>query len=173
MSHEMLTPETVPAGPRWMSRLVEVLQPLSVRADRLGSTRLFAGLQWSDLEHAAACLSETLVERGTRMTVQGQPSSRLWLIARGQALVSADARPLRVAGTGDAVGGTTMLYKIESPTTTIALTSITAFEAGPSQMRDLIAHPAIRRRLDLIMRSEVPTVSLARRPTRLRSLAGA
>lgn len=167
---EALTPETVPAGPRWVSRLVEVLQPLSVRADRLGGTRLFAGLQWTDLEHAAACLSETLVERGTRMTVQGHPSSRLWLITRGQALVSIDARPVRVAGIGDAVGGATMLYRIESPATTIALTSICAFEAGPSQMRDLITRPTIRRRLDLVLR---PTVSPARRPARPRSSAEA
>lgn len=167
---EALTPETVPAGPRWVSRLVEVLQPLSVRADRLGSTRLFAGLQWSALEHAAACLSETLVERGTRMTVQGQPSSRLWLITSGQALVSIDARPVKVAGIGDAVGGVTMLYRLESPATTIALTSIHAFEAGPSQMRDLMCNPTIRRRLDLVLR---PAVRLERRPARQRSSAEA
>jgi hypothetical protein len=155
---DALTPETAPAGPGWMSRLVEILQPLSVRADRLGSTRLLAGLEWSALEHAAACFSETLVERGTRMTVQGQPSSRLWLLTRGEALVSIDARPLRVAGIGDAVGGTTMLYRLESPVTTIALNSICAFEAGPSQLRDLIAHPAIRRRLDLILRPAHPAL---------------
>jgi len=165
---EAIIPETVPAGPSWVSRLVEVLQPLSVRADRLGSTRLFAGLRWSDLEHAAACLRETLVERGTRMTVQGQPSSRLWLITGGQALVSIDARPVRVAGIGAAVGGATMLYRLQSPATTIALTSIHAFEAGPSQMRDLIAHPTIRRRLDLLLRADI---SPARRPARRRSSA--
>jgi hypothetical protein len=125
-----------------------------VRADRLGATRLFSGLQWSDLEHAAACLSETLVERGTRMTMQGHPSSRIWLITRGQALVSVDARPVRVAGVGDAVGGATMLHRVDCAETTIALTAIHAFEAGPSQMRDLIARPTIRRRLDLLMRSQ-------------------
>ena len=119
---EALTTENVPSGPSWVSRIVEVLQPLSVRADRLGATRLFAGLQWIDLEYAAVCLSETLVERGTRMTMQGHPSSRLWLITRGQALVSVDARPVRVAGIGDAVGGATMLYRVESAETTIALT---------------------------------------------------
>ena len=163
-SMEIPTPETVPTGPRWVSRLVEVLQPVRVRADRLGATRLFAGLRWTDLEHAAACLSETLVERGTRMTVQGQPSSRLWLITRGQALVSIDARPIKVAGVGDGVGGATMLYKLESPATTIALTAICAFEAGPSQLRDLVAHPTIRRRIDLLMRQSVDV-----RPARQRS----
>jgi hypothetical protein len=167
---DALTPETAPAGPGWMSRLVEILQPLSVRADRLGSTRLLAGVEWSALEHAAACFSETLVERGTRMTVQGQPSSRLWLLTRGEALVSIDARPLRVAGIGDAVGGTTMLYRLESPVTTIALNSICAFEAGPSQLRDLIAHPAIRRRLDLILRPAHPALRRGG-PARRRSSA--
>ena len=40
----------------------------------------------------------------TRMTVQGRPTSGLWLITEGEALVSANARPLRVLGYGDAVG---------------------------------------------------------------------
>ena len=136
-----------------MTRLVEVLQPLSVRADRLGSIELFAGLSWTELEFAAGCLSETTIERGTRMTVQGRPSSRLWLITQGEALVSADARPLRVAGPGDVVGGVTMLHGRESSETTLALSLIRAFEAGPEQFRDLIRRPPIRRRLDGTYRS--------------------
>src|SRR5438309_11234625 len=79
----------------WVARLVEVLQPLSLRADRLAAMGLFAGLRWSDLEFAADLLVETDVDRGTRMTVQGRPTSRLWLITQGEALVSANARPLR------------------------------------------------------------------------------
>jgi CRP-like cAMP-binding protein len=130
-----------------MTRLVEVMQPRSVRADRLASIELFSGLVWSELEFAAGCLSEKLVERGTRMTVQGRPSSRLWLITAGEALVSADARPLRLARPGDVVGGATILHGLESPETTIALCSIRAFEAGPEQFRELIGRAAIRRRL--------------------------
>ena len=38
------------------------------------------------------------------MTVHGRPGTRLWLITAGEALVSADGRPLRVVGYGDAVG---------------------------------------------------------------------
>ena len=38
----------------WVARLVEVLQPLSLRADRLAGMPLFARLRWSDLEFAAA-----------------------------------------------------------------------------------------------------------------------
>ena len=83
-----------------VARLFEVLQPLSLRADRLAGMGLFAGLRWSDLEFAADLLYETKVERGTRMTVQGRPSSRLWLITSGEALVSANARPLRVVSCG-------------------------------------------------------------------------
>ncbi len=98
-----LPPEADQSGQRWMARLVEVFQPLSVRADRLGSMKPFAGLPWSDLEFAATCLGESLVERGTRMTVQGEPSSRLWLITEGEALVSADARPVRIAGRGESL----------------------------------------------------------------------
>jgi CRP-like cAMP-binding protein len=147
---ELTGPEIALAGPNWVSRLVEALQPLSIRADRLGSLALFAGLQRADLEFAARCFAETLVERGTRMTVQGHPSLRLWLITQGEALVSADARPLRVATRGDAVGGATLLTRLNSPETTIALTSIRAFEAGPDQFRELIGQRSIRQRFAAI-----------------------
>jgi CRP-like cAMP-binding protein len=146
---ESLRSETTRLGPRWVSRVVEALQPAQ-RAHRLGSIRLFAGLEWSDLEFAARCLTETTVERGTRMTVQGKPSSRLWLIMQGEALVSADARPIRVAGHGDVIGGMTLINQLEAPETTIALTPIRAFEAGPEQFRNLIRHRSIRRRLAAI-----------------------
>jgi CRP-like cAMP-binding protein len=144
---ELTGPEMALPGPSWVSRLVEALQPLSVRADRLGSLDIFAGLAREDLEVAAQCFAETLVERGTRMTVQGHPSLRLWLITQGEALVSADARPIRVASRGDAVGGATLLTRLNSPETTIALTSIRAFEAGPQQFRDLVLNRSIRQRL--------------------------
>ena len=134
-------------GPGWMARLVEVLQPASIRADRLGATAAFAGLAFPDLALAAEILSETLVERGARMTVQGRPSSRLWLILEGEALVSADARPIRVATRGDLVGLTSMFYATNSPETAIALSSIRAFEAGPNQFRRLLKHRPIRQRL--------------------------
>ena len=139
--------QSLEMGPGWMSRLVEVLQPASIRADRLGATQPFAGLAWTDLELAAGILTETLVERGARMTVQGRPSYKLWLILEGEALVSADARPIRVATHGDLVGLTSMFYATNSPETTIALSSIRAFEAGPAEFRQLIKHRPIRQRL--------------------------
>jgi len=131
----------------WVARLVELLQPLSLRADRLAGMELFAGLRWSDLEFVAERLEENEVERGTRMTVQGRPSSRLWLITRGEALVSANARPLRVAGYGDAVGLASMLHGGGSPDTTIALSTMRALAANPDQFRELVGRPAIRERL--------------------------
>jgi CRP-like cAMP-binding protein len=158
---EAIDPGTASATPGWVSRLVEVLQPVSVRADRLGSLRVFAGLNWSELEFAAGLLSETIIERGTRMTVQGRPQSRLWLIAEGEALVSADARPRRVAERGDSVGAAAMLYDTDSPETTIALTSIQAFEAGRAELRRLIRRRSIRLRLAASAGAELP----ARRPS--------
>ena len=156
---EALPPETE-TGPRWISRLVEVLQPLSVRADRLGSLELFAGLSWTDIEFAQA-------GRGTRMTMQGQPSLRLWLITQGEALVSADARPVRVAGRGAVVGGATLLFRLRSAETTLALTPIRAFEAGPQQFRELIRHSGIRERLALSLRpAHAGSVSSVRRRAR-------
>jgi CRP-like cAMP-binding protein len=131
----------------WVARLVEVLQPLSVRADRLASMELFAGLRWSDLEFVADRFEDAEVDRGTRMTVQGRPSSRLWLITQGEALVSANARPLRVAGYGDAIGLTSMLLGGGSPDTTIALGTMRALAASPDRFRELIGRPAIRERL--------------------------
>ena len=162
---ELIGPEIAPASAGWVSRLVEALQPLNIRADRLASIRLFAGLQRADLEFAARCFAETLVERGTRMTVQGHPSLRLWLITQGEALVSADARPIRVAARGAVVGGATLLTQRNSPETTIALTPLRAFEAGPQQFRELIRDRSIRRRL--------ATINGSRRPARRRSSAEA
>jgi CRP-like cAMP-binding protein len=140
-----------------MSRLVEVLQPASVRAGRPSATEAFAGLAWPDLEFAAGILTETLVDRGARMTVQGRPSAKLWLILEGEALVSADARPIRVAGRGDLVGLTSLFYATNSPETTIALSSIRAFEAGPSEFRQLIKYRPIRQRLAAAAKKRSPT----------------
>ncbi len=131
----------------WVARLVEVLQPLSLRADRLAGMELFAGLRWSDLEFAADLLHEAELERGTRMTVQGRPSSHLWLITQGEALVSANARPLRVVGYGDAVGIAPLLNGGGSPETTIALSPIRALTAGQDQFHQLASRPSIRARL--------------------------
>jgi CRP-like cAMP-binding protein len=108
---------------------------------------LFAGLRWSELEFAAGLLNETDVDRGTRMTVQGRPNSRLYLITQGEALVSADARPLRVAGMGDPIGVAGMLYGINSLETTIALSPIRALAAETVQFRELTRHRSIRLRL--------------------------
>jgi CRP-like cAMP-binding protein len=131
----------------WVARLVEVLQPLSVRADRLGAIDLFAGLRWSDLEFVAELFRESEVDRGTRMTVQGRPASRLWLITQGEALVSANARPLRVVGYGDPVGLVSMLQGGGSPDTTIALSTMRALTASRDQFRELVGRPAVRERL--------------------------
>jgi hypothetical protein len=63
------------------------------------------------------------------------------------------------------VGGSTLLTELDSPETTIALTSIRAFEAGPQQFRELIRERSIRQRL--------AAISGAKRPARRRSSAGA
>lgn len=149
----------------WVARLVEVLQPLSVRADRLAGMALFAGLRWSDLEFAADLLQETGIDRGTRMTVQGRPGHRLWLITQGEALVSANARPLRVAGYGDAVGLAAMLHGGGSPETAIALSPIRALAAGPEEFQDLVGRTAIRERLIAAAPASQPRLRRARRPS--------
>ena len=131
----------------WVARLLQVLQPLSVRADRLAAIGLFAGLRWSDLEFVADLFGESEVDRGTRMTVQGRPASRLWLITQGEALVSANARPLRVAGYGDPVGLASMLQGGGAPDTTIALSTMRALSATRDQFRELVGRPAVRERL--------------------------
>jgi CRP-like cAMP-binding protein len=138
---------------------------VNVRADRLGSLAIFAGLAWPELEFAAGLLSETLIERGTRMTVQRRPPSRLWLISEGEALVSADARPVRVAGRGDTVGVAALLYDVNSVETTIALTSICAFEAGRAELRQLISRRSIRHRLEVSAGQQLRVRRLPGRPS--------
>lgn len=138
--------EPVSGGPRWMTRMVEVLQPASIRVDRLAATELFAGVPRSDLELAAGLLGEALIERGARMTVQGAATAKVWLILEGQALVSADARPVRVASHGHLIGLASMFYQTISPETTIALSPIRAFEADSQQFRRLMENTPIRTR---------------------------
>lgn len=130
--------------------MLQIVQPETFKADLLGSMDLFEGLRWPELEEVGAQLDEVAVPRGTRMTVQGRPDLRLCLLVTGQALVSADARPLRVIGHGDPVGLAGMLYHIKSPETTIALSPVRALVAGPDQFRQLIRQATIRRRLTML-----------------------
>jgi CRP-like cAMP-binding protein len=152
------------SGPGWVAKLLEILQPLTVRADQLGSMPLFDGFMWSELEAVAALFEEVEVTRGTRLTVQGRPDSKLWLLVDGEALVSADARPLRVAGHGDVAGVAGMLYPVRSPETTIALSSIRALAAGPDEFAELVKMAPIRFRLTALAGDQ----PRARRLSRLR-----
>jgi CRP-like cAMP-binding protein len=115
-------------------------------ADVLGSMALFDGVGWHELAEASGQFDEVMVPRGSRLTVQGRRLERLCLLVSGEALVSADARPLRVVGHGDPVGLASMLYRIKSPETTIALSPIHALAAGPDQFRQLIRQATIRSR---------------------------
>jgi CRP-like cAMP-binding protein len=130
-----------------LSRIVELIQPLAIRADQLGSMDLFREHRWFELEQFASHLDEMRLPRGARLTVQGRLEQRLWLIVEGEALVSADARPIRVSGHGDAAGLPSMLYGTRSLETTIALAPIRAFAAGPHQFQELVSNPRLRQRL--------------------------
>src|SRR5205807_8917024 len=119
----------------------------SRRAVRLPAAEPSPGLEGPDLQSRGGWLIGTRVVAGAGRRCQGRRSPRLWVIVEGEALVSADARPLRVATTGDFVGLPSMLAGGPSPETTIALSSIRAFEAGPDQFRRLLARRMIRHRL--------------------------
>jgi CRP-like cAMP-binding protein len=144
---EAIGPDSNLLSPTWVARLVDILQPLSLRADQLGSMALFGGFRWSELEAAAGLFDQVEVPRGTRLTVQGRPDSRLWLVVQGEALVSADARPLRVTGHGDVLGVAGMLYPVRSPETSIALSPMRALAAGPAEFEELVKIDRIRFRL--------------------------
>lgn len=161
---QMESPEALPRT--WMNRLVEVFQPISIRADRLAAMRLLAGLERADLELAAALVSETLIDRGTRLTIQGRPSEHLWLVLEGQALVSADARPMRVVTGGDVIGLASMLLAAPCLETTVALTPIRAFETDAGRLAELMSMPPIRSRL-----AEAAGLSAIKRSARRRSSA--
>ena len=145
-----------------MARLVEVIWPLKARADRLGAMALFDEFGWPDLESVAALFEEVEVSRGTRLTAQGRPDACFWLISEGEALVSADARPLRVIGPGDAAGVPSMLYSIASPETTIALAAMRALRAGPAEFAELVSDDRIRRRLTALAGDQQRSRRLAR-----------
>lgn len=150
----------------WIRKLVETVQPLGSRADRLGATGIFAGLSWAELQAAAASFEEKRIERGFRLTVQGRPATTAWLILEGSALVSADARPLRVASRGHLLGLPSVLEASASAETAIALSPLLAFGAGADQLRVLMADVEIRRRLVAAGGAAAPAV---RRASRRRS----
>ena len=91
-------------------------------------------------------MNEVTLERGTRMTVQGEPLSKAWLILDGLAMVSANARPLRIAGQGDLVGLTNMAAATRSSETTIVLSPVRAFEADARNLDQLMAAASATRR---------------------------
>jgi CRP-like cAMP-binding protein len=144
---ESITTDSNEAAGAWVLKVLQILQPEAVKADLLSSMQLFGGLRWPELEVAGAQFDEVAVSRGARLTVQGRADARLCVLISGEALVSADARPLRVIGHGDTVGLTSMLYRLKSPETTVALSPIRALSAGPEQFRELIRQATIRRRL--------------------------
>ena len=123
---------------------------------------LFQGVRWSELEIAAALFDELEVARGTRLTVQGRPDGRFWLLVEGEALVSADARPLRVSGHGDPVGIAGMLDRLRSPETTIALSSIRALVAGPAEFAQLLEIDQVRLRLAALAGEQLRARRLSR-----------
>ena len=151
-----------PTSPRWVTRLVKALQPIGARADRLGAMTLFADFRWAELESLAALFEDAEVGRGARLTVQGRQDARFWLISAGEALVSADARPLRVIGPGEPVGVPGMMYSVASPETTIALGAIQALTAGPAQFEELISDARIRRRLTALAGDQLRSRRLAK-----------
>lgn len=144
---ESITTDPKDPSANLVTRVLQVLRPEAARADMLRSMALFADLRWPDLEELAAEFDEIVVPRGTRLTIQGEADVQLRLLVSGEALVSADARPLRVIKHGDAVGLVSMLYQIKSPETTIALSPIRTLSAGPDQFRGLLRQATIRRRL--------------------------
>lgn len=144
---ESITTDPKDSSGNLVVRMLQVLRPEAARADMLRSMALFGDLRWPDLEDLSAQFEEVMVPRGTRLTIQGQADVHLCLLVSGEALVSADARPLRVIRHGDPVGLASMLYRIKSPETTIALSPIRALAAGPEQFRALLRQATIRRRL--------------------------
>lgn len=144
---ESISTDSNEAARAWVVNFLRILQPNAIKADLLRSMEVFGGLHWDELELAGEQLEEIAMPRGARLTVQGQTDSRLCLLVTGEALVSADARPLRVIGHGDAVGLPSMLYRIKSPATTIALSPIRALAAGPEEFGQLLRQATIRRRL--------------------------
>lgn len=144
---DSITTDPNDAAGAWTLKVLQILKPQAFKADLLRSMDLFVGLRWPELAEAGAQFDEVAVPRGARLTVQGRADARLCVLIGGEALVSADARPLRVIGHGDTVGLASMLYRIKSPETTIALSPIRALAAGPEQFRELIRQATIRRRL--------------------------
>jgi CRP-like cAMP-binding protein len=159
---EVIDGDAIASNKAWAAKLVRIIQPLTARADMLGSMPLFSGFGWAQLEEAAAYFEDVEVPRGARLTVQGRTDERLWLLVAGEALVSADARPLRVIGHGEAAGVAGMLYAVRSRETTIALSPIRALAAAPPGFAELVRIDPVRRRLTALAGEQLRARRLAK-----------
>lgn len=134
------------AGPRWTLMAVGALLPAlagvtrhrlrlmdeSVRIparqlELLARIPMFEPLPAVALEHLAGAMTEERFGRGTVLVRQGDAGDHFYVIAEGEAEVSADGRPAATLGPGDSFGEIALLRSVPRTATVTARTDIVVY----------------------------------------------
>jgi len=129
--------------------------------DRIGATRLFAGLTTRQLRQVAACSTELTVPAGRVLCRQGRCRLELVVILAGEALATTDGTPVGILGQGAHLGAHSVAAGAHSGATVTTLTTTDVLVISAGELTELASKiPAIRHRLatggDAPVRTSVP-----------------
>ncbi len=117
-------------------------------SDALREMALFAGCTAKELARADSLLFEVSIPEGTTMCREGEIGEQVFLIARGEAIVSIGEHAIATLGPGSFCGELAMLDGAARVATVIAATDVVAFVATRVEFSTLLAEiPAITRRM--------------------------
>jgi CRP-like cAMP-binding protein len=109
---------------------------------------LFAGCTAKELAKAGSLLFEVTIPEGTMMCREGESGEQVFLIARGEAVVSIKEHAIATLGPGSFCGELAMLDGAPRVASVVASTEVVAFVATRVEFMTLLAEiPAITRRM--------------------------
>lgn len=104
----------------------------------LAEVPLFADLEPAELDLVAVVMTERNFAAGDVVTTEGQPADGFFVIASGEADVSAQSQPVRKMSTGDSFGEIALLMGGERTATITASTDLRCYGIAPSDFRPLV-----------------------------------
>jgi CRP-like cAMP-binding protein len=120
--------------------------PVSAAAvDDLKSVPLFSDLEGRQLKKLASHFRERSVAPGTTLVREGEMSGvGFFVVAGGEAVVSAGGRDLKTLGPGDHFGEIALMQGADRTATVRATTDLSCFALSPGDFRDVVeGNPAI------------------------------
>lgn len=129
---------------------------MAVEPDQLRSCSLFTGLDHEELEPLCDWFEVASVSEGVTVAGEGAPGYSFFVIAQGNAVVSADGDELATLGPGDFFGEVAMLgggRRSATVTTTSPATLLVMFGTEFRRLQE--AQPEVAARLEAAMAERV------------------